>query len=298
MEAPNGFKFKDGFNKDTHCLKLLQNLYGTKQGAKVWYEHLRDGLIKLGYKQSKIDKCVFYNGRAVFMVYTDDGIFVGPDLKEINKLKEELVTKGKFQIEDMGTLNEYLGVKVTHMPDGTIGLAQPHMIAQILDDLSFQPNTKTSDIPALSSVKLERDLHLPPMTPDFDYALVIGQLNFLEKSTRPELAFAVHQCARFSSNPRTSHAKAIRLIGKYLQGTKDRGIILSPTEHSFESYVDADFCGLWNPETAMYDKMTSKSRTGFVINYAGCPLTWASRLQPETALSTTEAEYMALSENA
>ena len=79
---------------------------------------------------------------------------------------------------------------------------------------------------------------------------------------------------------------------------KERGIILNPTEHSFESYVDADFCGLWNPETAMYDPMTSKSRTGFVIMYAGCPLTWASRLQPETALSTTEAEYMALSENA
>ncbi len=122
-------------------------------------------------------------------------------------------------------------------------------------------------------------------------------LNFLEKSTRPELAFAVHQCARFSANPRTSHAKAVRLIGKYLQGTKERGIILNPTEHSFESYVDADFCGLWNPKTAMYDPMTSKSRTGFVITYAGCPLTWASRLQPETALSTTEAEYMALSEN-
>jgi hypothetical protein len=296
LEAPNGFHFKDGLTKKTHCLKLLKNLYGTKQGAKVWYDYLHAGLTKLGYKCSKVDKCVFYKGKAVFLVYTDDGIYVGPDLEEINRLKKELITAG-FNIEDMGTLNEYLGVKVTHNENGTIMLAQPHMIQQILDDLSFQPSTSSKATPALSSVVLDRDLHLPPMNSDFEYPSVIGMLNFLEKSTRPELAFAVHQCARFSANPRTSHAKAVRLIGKYLQGTKERGIILNPTEHSFESYVDADFCGLWNPETAMYDPMTSKSRTGFVITYAGCPLTWASRLQPETALSTTEAEYMALSEN-
>jgi hypothetical protein len=111
------------------------------------------------------------------------------------------------------------------------------------------------------------------------------------------MAFAVHQCARFSANPRVSHAKAFRRIAKYLHGTANKGIILEPNGQSFESYVDADFCGLWNPQTAMNDAMTSKSRTGFVINYAGCPLTWASRLQTETALSTTEAEYMALSEN-
>jgi len=297
MEAPNGFHFKDGFNKKTHCVKLLKNLYGTKQGAKIWYDHLHAGLTKLGYTCSAVDKCVFYKGTAVFMVYTDDGIFVGPDLEEINRLKKELHIEGGFQIEDMGTLNEYLGVKVTHREDGTIMLAQPHMIQQILDDLSFQDSTTSKPTPALSSTVLDRDLHLPPMNPDFDYPSIIGMLNFLEKSTRPELAFAVHQCARFSSNPRTSHAKAIRMIGKYLQGTKERGIILNPTQHSFESYVDADFCGLWNPETAMYDPMTSKSRTGFVIMYAGCPLTWASRMQTETALSTTEAEYMALSEN-
>jgi hypothetical protein len=125
------------------------------------------------------------------------------------------------------------------------------------------------------------------MDRDFNYPSLIGKLNFLEKSTRPEMAFAVHQCARFSANPRTSHATAVRLIGKYLQGTPEGGIILSPTEHSFESYVNAAFCGLWNPETAMNDTMASKSRTGFVILYAGCPLMWASRLQTETALSTT-----------
>jgi hypothetical protein len=72
---------------------------------------------------------------------------------------------------------------------------------------------------------------------NFDYYhSIIGKLNFLKKSMRPELAFMVHQCACFSSNPQISHAKAVRHIGKYLlQGTSDKGIILDPTEHSFRS---------------------------------------------------------------
>jgi hypothetical protein len=298
MEAPIGFNFKAGLNKKTHCLKLLQNLYGTKQGAKIWYDHLHAGLTKLHYKRSTVDKCVFYNGKSVFLVYTDDGIFLGPDLKEINRLKAELVSKGGFKIEDMGDLNEYLGVKVTKTDDGKIKLAQPHLIAQIIEDLHLQDDTHCKTTPANSSTILERDLNQEPMNGDFDYRSVIGKLNFLEKSTRPDIAFAVHQCARFSSNPRITHARAVRRIGKYLKGTADKGLLLAPTQHSFVSYVDADFCGLWNPETAMFDTLTSKSRTGFVVNYAGCPLTWASRMQTETALSTTEAEYMALSENA
>ncbi len=55
LEAPNGFHFKDGLTKKTHCLKLLKNLYGTKQGAKVWYDYLHAGLTKLGYKCSKVN---------------------------------------------------------------------------------------------------------------------------------------------------------------------------------------------------------------------------------------------------
>ena len=60
-------------------------------------------------------------------------------------------------------------------------------------------------------------------------------------------------------------------------------------------WVDANFAGNWKPEGAQQDPMTAKSYSGLIIQYAGCPLTWASKLQTLTALSTTEAEYMALS---
>jgi hypothetical protein len=73
-------------------------------------------------------------------------------------------------------------------------------------------------------------------------------------------------------------------------------MILDPQMgRSFDCYVDSDFCGLWNRAMAMADPSTSKSRSGYVICYAGCPILWASKLQTQTALSTTAAEYVALS---
>jgi hypothetical protein len=82
-----------------------------------------------------------------------------------------------------------------------------------------------------------------------------------------------------------------------LLNTKDKVLILNPKDHSFECYVDADFLGNWNRATADVDPSTAKSRTAFIIRYAGCPVTWASKLQTEVALSSTESEYNALSES-
>jgi hypothetical protein len=65
---------------------------------------------------------------------------------------------------------------------------------------------------------------------------------------------------------------------------------------SVEVYADADFCGLFNAETAIYDPVTAKSRSGYIVMYMGCPIIWASKLQGKTALSTTKAVYNACSE--
>eukprot|EP00957_Ditylum_brightwellii_P006926 523933-Ditylum_brightwellii.AAC.1 len=78
--------------------------------------------------------------------------------------------------------------------------------------------------------------------------------------------------------------------------TKDMGIILDPNKNeSFSVYGDADFSGNLFKKTAMHDASTAKSRTGYIITYAGCPILWASKLQILVTLSTTEAEYVALS---
>ena len=121
-------------------------------------------------------------------------------------------------------------------------------------------------------------------------------MNYLEKCSRPDISSAVHQCARFVADPKVEHGKALKWIGRYLAASKDKGIIYSPKASAgFEGYVDSSFCNNWEQETAEWDADTARSRTGYVIMISGCPILWASKLQTEVALSTTESEYIALS---
>jgi hypothetical protein len=121
-------------------------------------------------------------------------------------------------------------------------------------------------------------------------------LNYFATSTRPDIAFAIHQCARFTTNPRRIHEIAIRRIVRYLKGTSTKGIILKRSSlFNLDCFVDADFAGTWTISTSDLPSSV-KSRTGYVITFASCPVLWSSKLQTEVALSTAEAEYIALSQ--
>ena len=120
-------------------------------------------------------------------------------------------------------------------------------------------------------------------------------MNFLALNTRPDIAYAVHQCAKYSSCPKQSHGGAIKRIGRYLRKTSTKGLILRPDgSHQLNAYVDADFAGNWNHNYS-HLRSSQLSRAGCVITYSGCPIHWFSKLETEIALSTCEAEYIALS---
>ena len=130
----------------------------------------------------------------------------------------------------------------------------------------------------------------------WNYASAVGMLLYLTH-TRPDISIAVHQCASFTHGPKASHEEAILRICRYLKGTKDMGLIYKPTNDLVvDCYVDADFAGLWGAEDPQ-DPVCVKSRTGFVITVANCPVMWVSKLQTEVALSTLHAEYVALSQS-
>jgi hypothetical protein len=102
--------------------------------------------------------------------------------------------------------------------------------------------------------------------------------------------------ARKFSSAAPTHGDAILYPTRYLKKTPDIGVCFNPNpEKGFECYCDADFSGNWTAFIADVDPSTSKSRSGWVVLYAGCPIIWASKLQSQTALSTTEAEYIAMS---
>jgi hypothetical protein len=296
MKIPKGFELSEG-HSDDYDMQLHRNVYGQKQAGRVWNHFLVDKLVnELHFTQSKVDECVFYRGKTLYELYTDDSLLAGPDKDEIDQVIKDL-QKAKLNITVEGDIQDFLGINIERKPDGTVHLTQPHLIEQILRDLNMdKPNTVPKDTPASSSKLLGRHLDSDPFDKSFDYRSVIGKLNYLEKATRSDISYITHQCARFSTNPRVEHGKAVRWLGRYLFATKDQGTILRPVpEKDLEVYVDADFSGNWEPANAEWDTDTARSRHGYIITYAGCPILWKSQLQTEIALSTTESEYTGLS---
>ena len=110
---------------------------------------------------------------------------------------------------------------------------------------------------------LHNDADGPDMMPDFHFHSVIGKLNFLEKSTRPDISISVHQCTQFTEHPKQCHAEAVKRIGRFLLGTRGKGLIINPkTTWHFDCWVDAEYAGNWRYHNASLDPMTAKSRSG------------------------------------
>ena len=294
MEIPKGFTIDEG-RSDDYALQIHKNIYGQKQAGRVWNQYLVNKLTKeLGFRQSKMDECLFYRGSVFYALYTDDSILAGPDKAEIDDIIKQMETIG-LNVTDEGSLEDFLGVNISTNDDGTIEMKQPHLIDQILKDLKMPNNIKGKPTPAPSSKILTHHEESEPFDRSFHYRSVIGKLNYLEKCTRPDISYAAHQCARFTENPRKMHAQSVRWLARYLKSTRDKGIIMTPDHNKdLEMHVDADFSGNWRKEES-HIRDSARSRHGYVISYHGCPLLWKSQLQSEIALSSTESEYIGIS---
>ena len=123
---------------------------------------------------------------------------------------------------------------------------------------------------------------------------MMGKLNYLAQTTGPDMImYATHQLAKYSLNLPKPHGEAALYLVRYLKKSCDIGIRFRPDpDKRFKCDCNADFSGLWNKQFAHHGPSTAKSRSGWVEFYAGCPIIWASKLQTQVALSTTEAEYI------
>jgi hypothetical protein len=123
--------------------------------------------------------------------------------------------------------------------------------------------------------------HLP-------YQSLIGTLNWAAVSSRPDIAYAVSQLSRFNSCYTFEHWKAAKHLVRYIKGSINRGILFNGTfPADLKGYADADYAN---------DIADRRSVTGFLFTFGNAVISWRSRRQKSTALSTTEAEYMAISD--
>ncbi len=244
---------------------------------------------------SLIDNCVFFHNDIFFMVYVDDGIFLGDDDSKLQQVIKDIQDIG-LNIEDQGHPVDYVGVNIKKLQDGSYEFTQCALIDSIIDDIRLK-DEKVKPVPAKVSLQLHAFKHEPPFNLDFNYRSAVGKLNYLAQTTRPDIMYPTHQIAKFLSDPRQSHGEAIHYLVCFLKKTHDLGLKFKPNpKKGFECYFDADFSGNWNKAFTAVDPSTAKSRSGWIIFYAGCPVSWASKLQSKVALSTTEAEYIAMSQ--
>ena len=109
--------------------------------------------------------------------------------KLIDKTISDLRKSSKnFDIDDQGDVNDFFGIEVTHLKDGSIKLTQQHLINTNHNDLHHQENTKEKSTPALSFQILHPDVNGEDMVNEIHYRSVIGKLNLSEKSTRVDIS--------------------------------------------------------------------------------------------------------------
>ena len=289
MELPTGVEHDNDFPV---VLKLHKSLYGLGEAPLLFFELLKKNLLSVGFKQlDHVDPCLFVHKAAICLTYVDDCLWFGRDGKQLDQLIAEMSKKMELTVESED-VSDFLGIRFTRNGD-TIELKQEHLITKVLEATRMEDCTS---VPTPAAEKpLGKDKDGPEFKETWNYPSVVGMLLYLSGNSRPDIAFAVHQAARFTHAPKQVHAVAIKRILRYLQGTKEQGLIFKPSKDwKLDCYVDADFCGLWGSEDPD-DPVVSKSRTGFVILLAGCPLMWVSKLQTETSVSTMMAEHVALS---
>ncbi len=283
-------------NSRDHVLKLEKYIYGQKQAGRVWNSFLVDKHLSIGFTTSSIDDCVFFRDDIIFMVYVDDGIFLGSDDAKLQEAIKDIQDLG-LNIEDQGHPADYVGANIKKLRDGSYELTQRALIDSIINDVGLKDG-KVKPVPAKVSLQLHAFKDEPPFNLNFNYRSAVGKLNYLAQTTRLDIMYATHQITKYSSDPRRSHNKAILYLVCYLKKTHDLGLKFKPDpKKGFECYCDAKFAGNWNKAFAAVDPSTAKSQSGWIIFYAGCPISWPSKLQSQVALSTTEAEYIAMSQS-
>jgi hypothetical protein len=141
------------------------------------------------------------------MVYVDDGIFLGNNDAQLQQAITEIQGLG-LNIEDQGHPADYVGFSIKKLQDGSYEFTHRALIDSIIEDVGIK-DSKTKAVPAKVSLRMHAFKGEPAFDLNFSYQSVVGKLNYLAQTTRPNVMYAMHQIAKYSSDPTTSHGEAV-----------------------------------------------------------------------------------------
>ena len=285
MRQPPGYE--DGTPR---VCRLHKALYGLKQAGRVWNIKFNDIFVNtLGYTRIPADFCVYIrrnqHGLSIVIIHVDDSSITTFPPSYMTSAKAEIANH--LEITDLGEAKTFVGLQIQRdRANHTISIHQTSYITRVLERFGMLSShiVHSPMDPNVSLTPTPPDSHTPP--PDFPYAAAIGSLMYAAVATRPDISHAVQCLSQFTSNPSQQHVTAVKRVFRYLNGTRNLGITYGTTsDTTLYGYTDAD----WGQDSA-----DRKSISGYVFLISGGAVSWSSKKQTSVALSTMEAEYMAL----
>ncbi|KAH9733862.1 Integrase catalytic domain-containing protein [Citrus sinensis] len=293
MAQPEGF-VEEG-TEDMVCL-LKKSLYGLKQSPRQWYLKFDEFMLNHNFSRSEYDNCVHFrklnSGDQInLLLYVDDMLIACKHRAEVEKLKTELMTV--FEMKDLGPAAKILGMQIKRDRDAkTLFLTQSGYLKRVVSRFGMV-NSKPVTTPVAAHFKLskqqepEEEVYIDHMK-RIPYSSAVGSIMYAMVCTRPDVAYGIGLVSRFMGNPGKEHWEAVKWLLRYLKGTEEYGVVFGQVNNASSKvlgYVDSDFAG---------DLDRRRSVTGLVFTLCGGAVSWKSTLQSVVALSTTEAEYIAL----
>ena len=293
MKQPEGFE--DPKKRDCVCL-LKKSLYGLKQSPRQWNIRFDQCMQSLKFVKSYADPCLYFKNIAsvplFLLIYVDDMLIISPCLKSIEHVQKCLCEN--FAMKDLGDAKRILGINIVRDRNkSTLVLNQISYVEKILSKFNMSSAGPTN-VPLASHFVLSK-YQSPTTDTEIDkmkkvpYSSAIGSVMYLMVSSRPDLAYAMSCLSKYMSNPGMPHWKALQWLLKYLISSMKFGLTFSKCSEGVKlvGYVDSNYAN---------DRDNGKSTTSYVFTFCGSCISWKSQLQPIVALSTTESEYIALTE--
>ena len=299
MKVPEGLSLYHGKeNNEDECLVLNKSIYGLVQAARQFHKKLTSVLTtKMNFVKCFGDECLLMReseiGSVVICVYIDDTLCAG-HREALKQFKNELKTF--FSTKEEGKLEEYVGCQIKRVNEKCIIMHQTELLNKIErvfgDDIK---DMASREIPFGTNNRIVRPgegKELIAKDEQTKYRSGIGMLLYLVKFSRPDLSNAVRELSKVNDGATKEHVHDLLRVIKFAIDTKKKVLVykileLKDNKWELRAFCDSDWAG---------DADDRKSITGFCILLNGCLISWKSRGQKTVTLSSSEAEYVAVSE--
>lgn len=250
---------------------------------------LHSYLLTENFKQSLADNCVYTKitekSKVIVIVWVDDIIIASDSEEKLESVKEFL--SRKFKMKDLNEISWFLGIEFKH-ENGCITMNQAKYIMKLLERFQMT-DCKPKATPCNSDVVKLKDEDSTYMEDPRLYREIVGSLIYIMTGTRPDLCYVVTKLSQHMSKPTKAHLILAKNALKYLKGTLKYGLKFEKANENLNliGYCDLDWGGS--------EDRKSLSGYNFQLGHGGSLISWKSKRQQCVALSTCEAEYIALS---